>query len=133
MELTPPRPGSWAGSGEDLIRLNSSEFKNSTSAKHFMEIQLIHCIIKKRNIQISPLIFNPEHAFYKLICYKAMCAAAVFPKKTKTTVCLCFCFHTSSMVWIIGTTLVCGRSTRVRIPAPCKYCKAASAAAGLAA
>ena len=34
VELTPPRPGqlgTWAGSGEDLIRLNSSEFKNSTS------------------------------------------------------------------------------------------------------
>ena len=31
VELTPPRPGSWAGSGEELIRLNSSEFKNSTS------------------------------------------------------------------------------------------------------
>ena len=24
-------PGSWAGNGKDLIRLNSSEFKNSTS------------------------------------------------------------------------------------------------------
>ena len=33
VELTPPRPGQLGRySGEDLIRLNSSEFKNSTSA-----------------------------------------------------------------------------------------------------
>ena len=33
MELT---PGSWAGSGEDLIRHNSSEFKNLASGRSFV-------------------------------------------------------------------------------------------------
>ena len=44
------------------------------------------------------------YAFYQLVCYtvlvEAMCAA-IFPHKTTTTVCLGFCFHTSSMAALL--------------------------------
>ena len=61
---------------------------------------------KKCNKQISPLIFDPAACtpFYKLVCYtvliEAMCVA-IFPHKTPTTVCLGFCFHTSSMLYTV--------------------------------
>ena len=42
----------------------------------------------------------PNYAFYQLVCYTVLVEAmwaAIFPHKTRTTVCLGFCFHTSSM------------------------------------
>ena len=75
-----------------------SSCQNAT--KHLMENQLIYCIIKNVIYKYPPS-FLTLHAFYKLVCYtvliEAMCAA-IFPHKTTTTVCLGFCFHTSSMV-----------------------------------
>ena len=74
-----------------------SSCQNAT--KHLMENQLIYCIIKNVIYKYPPS-FLTLHAFYKLVCYtvliEAMCAA-IFPHKTTTTVCLGFCFHTSSM------------------------------------
>ena len=39
VELTPPRPGQLGGSGEDLIRLNTSEFKNLASEGEVSRLQ----------------------------------------------------------------------------------------------
>ena len=70
------------------------------AAKDLMENQLIYCIIKYVIYKYPPS-FLTLHAYYKLVCYtvliEAMCAA-IFPQKTTTTVCLGFCFHTSSML-----------------------------------
>ena len=56
-ELTPPRPGQLGRySGEDLIRLNSSEFKNSTSAPQHQPC----CVIG--NLHAGKLChWNPLH------------------------------------------------------------------------
>ena len=74
-----------------------SSCQNAT--KHLMENQLIYCIIKNVIYKYPPS-FLTLHAFYKLVCYtvliEAMCAA-IFPQKTTMSVCLGFCFHTSSM------------------------------------
>ena len=64
-----------------------------------MANQLIYCKIKNVIYKYPPSVLT-LHAFYKLVCYtvliKAMCVA-IFPQKTMTTICLGFCFHTSSM------------------------------------
>ena len=65
VELTPPRPGSWAGSGEDLIRLNSSDFKNSTSVLQNSDEDDVKCRIcfvcaalDTTNIQVKKQVFE---------------------------------------------------------------------------
>ena len=100
-----------------------SSCQNAT--KHLMENQLIYCIIKNVIYKYPPS-FLTLHAFYKLVCYtvliEAMCAA-IFPQKTTTTVCLGFCFHTSSMpILDIGqesVAAVAGVSNRNARGPPC--------------
>ena len=58
MELT---PGSWAGSGEDLIRHNSSEFKISPpGARLFPELDFLNVSWRrKKGVNLSlPLFFS---------------------------------------------------------------------------
>ena len=66
--------------------------------KNLIENQSIY--YKKCNIQISPHIFDPVRLLSTRLLHslnRSMCVA-IFPHKTKKSVCLGFFLHTSSMI-----------------------------------
>ena len=65
VELTPPRPGQLGGSGEDLIRLNSSELKNLW----FVALALLMCTTEPQHSALyawdnTSRILTPHHEFF---------------------------------------------------------------------